>query len=149
VAREDEGFTLLELMVVVLVIAILLATAIPTFLGARETANDRAAQSNLRNAHTNALVYYADTQTYTSNTASLEALDAALRYTNVLAEARDSIIYVETKTTLATLDTIYLGARSNTGSCFWMRTIGTQPEPRFAANDCLVRPDDGVFTDAW
>ena len=51
-ARRDreEGFTLIELMVVVLIIAILIAIAIPTFLGARERAQDRAAQSSLRNA---------------------------------------------------------------------------------------------------
>ena len=47
---EDEGFTLIELMVVVLIIAILIAIAIPTFLGARQRAQDRAAQSSLRNA---------------------------------------------------------------------------------------------------
>src|SRR4028118_947182 len=51
--KEDEdGFTLIELMVVVLIIAILLAIAIPTFLGAQDRARDRGAQSELRNAIT-------------------------------------------------------------------------------------------------
>ena len=50
--REDDeqGFTLIELMVVILIIAILIAIAIPTFLGAQKRAKDRAAQSDLRNA---------------------------------------------------------------------------------------------------
>ncbi len=51
-ANEDEGFTLIELMVVVLIIAILMAIAVPTFLGAQDRARDRGAQSNLRNALT-------------------------------------------------------------------------------------------------
>src|SRR5680860_318774 len=50
--KDDEGFTLIELMVVVLIIAILIAIAIPTFLGAQDRARDRGAQSNLRNAIT-------------------------------------------------------------------------------------------------
>ena len=49
---EEDGFTLIELMVVVLIIAILLAIAIPTFLGAQDRARDRGAQSDLRNAVT-------------------------------------------------------------------------------------------------
>ena len=49
---DEDGFTLIELMVVVLIIAILLAIAIPTFLGAQDRARDRAAQSDLRNGIT-------------------------------------------------------------------------------------------------
>src|SRR5262245_36990728 len=50
--RDEQGFTLIELMVVVLIIAILIAIAIPTFLGAQNRARDRGAQSDLRNALT-------------------------------------------------------------------------------------------------
>jgi prepilin-type N-terminal cleavage/methylation domain-containing protein len=62
--REDKGFTLIELMVVVLIIAILLAIAIPTFLGAQNKAKDRSAQSSVRNALTNAKTIFADTGKY-------------------------------------------------------------------------------------
>src|SRR5688500_2064722 len=62
--REEGGFTLIELMVVVLIIAILIAVAIPTFLGLRRRAQDRAAQSNLRNGMTAAKAFYTDNETY-------------------------------------------------------------------------------------
>lgn len=66
--RDDKGFTLIELMVVVLIIAILIAIAIPTFLGLRKRAQDRAAQSDLRNALTAAKAFYTDHDTFTPNT---------------------------------------------------------------------------------
>src|SRR5688572_8272327 len=81
-SERDGGFTLIELMVVVLIIAILLAIAIPTFLGARERANDRAVQSNLRNAHTNELVYYTDHQLFTDDLDVLKEMDPSLGWTD-------------------------------------------------------------------
>src|ERR1700721_3421178 len=61
----EAGFTLIELMVVLLIIAILLAIAIPTFLGVANSAGDRAAQSNLTNALAEVKALYQNNAAYT------------------------------------------------------------------------------------
>jgi|EndMetStandDraft_8_1072994.scaffolds.fasta_scaffold28046_2 type IV pilus assembly protein PilA len=48
--KGEDGFTLIELLVVVVILGILIAIAIPTYLSYRKSANDKAAQSDLRNA---------------------------------------------------------------------------------------------------
>lgn len=80
---NEEGFTLVELMVVVLIIAILVAIAIPTFLGARESAQDRAAQSDLRNALTAEKVFYVDNEVYTALAADLSAIEPSIDWTAI------------------------------------------------------------------
>ena len=46
---EEDGFTLIELMVVVMILAILIVMGLPTFLGVKARFQDRAAQTDLRN----------------------------------------------------------------------------------------------------
>ena len=64
-ARENErGFTLIELMIVVSIIAILAGILIPNFVNARAQAMTAACESNLRSIATAAELYYADQQVY-------------------------------------------------------------------------------------
>ena len=61
----DGGFSLVELMVALIVLSILLAIAIPTFLGTTSAADDRSAQANLITAFTDAKVQFQNNgQTY-------------------------------------------------------------------------------------
>ena len=76
--NKDEGFTLIELMVVVLIIAILVAIAIPTFLGQRKNAQDSAAKSNVRNALATEKAYFSVNQVFTATTADLAAIEPNL-----------------------------------------------------------------------
>lgn len=46
--RNERGFTLIELMVVILIIGILVAIAVPVFNAARESAYKSTCQANLR-----------------------------------------------------------------------------------------------------
>jgi type II secretion system protein G len=46
--RRERGFTLVEIMIVVLIIGILLAIAVPSFMNARERSRANACRANLR-----------------------------------------------------------------------------------------------------
>ena len=62
--RSQGGFTLIEMMIVLLVVAILLGIAIPTFLSSKAGAQDESSQSNLSNARISAKALYVSEGTY-------------------------------------------------------------------------------------
>ena len=62
--KDEKGFTLIELMIVIAIIGILAAIAIPQFSAYRQRSYNSAAKSDLRNAATAQEAYQVDEQTY-------------------------------------------------------------------------------------
>jgi type IV pilus assembly protein PilA len=91
----DDGFSLVELMVVLLIIGILIGIALPIFLGARSRAQDRAAQSDLRTGLAAALTYFAQTGSWTGfDAAEGAAAEAALDWVDLVDPAQGEISIV-------------------------------------------------------
>ena len=126
--REDEeGFTLIELMVVVLIIAILVAIAVPTFMGARSRAQDRSAQSTARNALTSGRVLFTDNGDFGDPTratvvTNLEAVDGAFDF--VAGASTDqteiSVMAFDGADADTTADRIIYAVLSDSGECFYI-----------------------------
>ncbi|MBU4194041.1 MAG: prepilin-type N-terminal cleavage/methylation domain-containing protein [Actinobacteria bacterium] len=71
-SKGSKGFTLIELMIVILIIAILVAIAIPVFLAARANAQRRTCQANLRTLEGACSTYMADANVYPGTLADME-----------------------------------------------------------------------------
>ena len=69
--KNEKGFTLIELMIVIAIIGILAAIAIPQFSAYRIRSFNAAAQADLRNAATAQEAYFVDNQIYSAAIADL------------------------------------------------------------------------------
>lgn len=156
-ARRDEerGFTLIELMVVVLIIAILIAIAIPTFLGARQRAQNRAAQSSLRNALAAAKTMYTDSETYlrpdlAGTVDELGQIEPSLTF-QAGASDGPKVVSVAVSTDG---QTITMTARSASGNCYAIRDTTTNPDAGTefgtgSGTDCQPSSATGWDPDGW
>ena len=113
--RSKKGFTLMEMLIVVAIIAILIAIAIPTFASQLEKANQATDAANIRAA-------YAE--------AAINALDAAdgIGKATTPAMKSDKLDKMDTTTTIGgkTLDTIVTESGKSKGKKITVTvTVGT------------------------
>jgi type IV pilus assembly protein PilA len=124
--KSEEGFTLIELMVVVMIIAILIAIAVPTFLGARKKSQDRAAQSNARQALSQAKIHYTDTESFAGfNAAAGLALEPSLSWADVAAAPTVGQVGIVTSQTAA--GALEMVVQSASGKFFCLTESTTGP----------------------
>jgi type IV pilus assembly protein PilA len=75
--KNQKGFSLIELLVVVIIIAIVAAIAIPNLLASRRAANEASAISSLRTIHSSQSVYFSTTGNNATYAGTLAALNTA------------------------------------------------------------------------
>ncbi len=125
---EQRGFTLVEVLVVMIVIGILAGIAIPVLLGQREQAQDASAKSDLRNALTTLVVFRTENGSFPQGLAAdetaLEDAQPALGWeassgvrTRLDLDSRVGVIPFEWLTN-GGADAVF-GTRSASGRCFY------------------------------
>jgi general secretion pathway protein G len=72
--RNIRGFTLLEVMVVIVILGILASMVVPNLLGSQERANIQKAVSDINALETSLTMYKMDNYQYPTTEQSLEAL---------------------------------------------------------------------------
>ncbi len=125
----DNGFTLIELMVTLLVLAILLAIAIPTFLGVTRSAVGRVAQANSNTALLDSqATYYAASQSYQpvgSLVAALKATEKTLAFQTAASTNHSQVsLYVAPDQ-----NGIIMAVQSNSRRDCWYTIINAKAEP--------------------
>ena len=133
--KEEKGFTLVELMVVIIILAVLTGIAVPSYLALRNRARIQATRSEMQNVATAIAIYEADRGSFPVAT-TMGALATALEGSDTTGDD----VYMANVPTEDAWDTSY-NYTGTAGTYSMTSTAGTTDD---ATDDLVVT--DGTFT---
>ncbi len=153
---DEDGFTLLELMMVILIIGILIAVLTPTFLGASNRAKDRAVEASLTSATTGAKSLYLGKADYSlASPAAMTAETGGLTYVDGVTDPTNPNT-VSVQPIPANTAQIILAGKSNSGFCFYVLDDESTGVTKFAklngTGNChaqTIDPTSAAWQAAW
>lgn len=124
---DEAGYSLIELMVVLLIIGILLSIAIPTYFNAKSGAEDRTVQFNIQSALTSEIIYYHNNgQFCLAGCSSFSNLGVPLSSASLgsfPSGPNSAIVYVEGQNPPSTSTHLCLLGESGTGNQFGIYVV--------------------------
>ncbi len=155
--REEDGFTLIELMVTVTIIGVLVTMATSTFVGMKQRAQDSAAKQTAAKALETGRIVFTDHATYADAfPVDLEAAEPSVRFFDELTNSsgpENASMWVPDRAT--TGHQFVAAVYSESGKCFFIRDwitlgIGFGVDPQASASDCTADQATAVtFGTRW
>ena len=153
---SQDGFTLIELMVVVGILAVLLLMSMSAMIGARARAQDSAAKATAAVALETGRVVFTDRATYSAaDTATLTATEPSVRFVGATVQSDESgKASTDVPDALTTGHQFIAAVYSASGKCFFVRdwtTIGIGYAAVAVASpaDCTAGNAPAIFGSRW